>query len=217
MSSVTGDQEHELQRGCPSEVANRRKRTVRACTGDATKERRCFGHERGAPRDARDGFVTWIPTKTDRPAHPRWETSVEPQTMHPHGSRLGVLTGVDAAGAFLPLLIPWERQARNDSSVPRKHGGDPEGLRCWPRRSLLTHRTALASGGRAESERREAPSGRARSATEVRAEGLVPSVRWKMRYVRDGRGLSQRTELVRGPRIRERVTKTGSADGLRSE
>jgi hypothetical protein len=75
---VTGDQESELQRRCPSEVANRRKRIVRACTGDARKERRGFGHERGAPRDARDGFVTWIPTKTDRPAHPRWETNVEP-------------------------------------------------------------------------------------------------------------------------------------------
>jgi hypothetical protein len=173
VSSVTGDQELELQRRCPSEVANRRKRSARACTGDAKKKRSCFGHERGAPRDARDGFVTWIPTKTDRPAHSRWETSVEPQTMRPHGSRLGVQTGVDAAGAFLPLLITWERQARNDSSVPRKHGGDPEGLRCWPRRSLLTHRTALASGGRAESERREAPSGRARSAIGARVGGFV--------------------------------------------
>ena len=147
MSSVTGDQESELQSRCPSEVANRRKRIGRACTDDATKERSCFGHERGAPRDARDGFVTWIPTKTDRPAHPRWETSVEPETMHPHGSRLGVRTGVDAAGAFSPLLIPWERQARNDSSVPRKHGGNLGGLRGWPRRSLLTHRTALAPYG----------------------------------------------------------------------
>jgi hypothetical protein len=70
VSSVTGDQESELQSRCPSEASNRRKRTNRACTGDATKERRCFGHERGAPRGACDGFVTWIPTETDRPARP---------------------------------------------------------------------------------------------------------------------------------------------------
>jgi hypothetical protein len=215
VSSVTGDQELELQSRCPSGVSNRRKRTNRACTGDATKKRRCFGHERGAPRGARDGFVTWIPTETDRPARPTMGNHRGTADDALSGRHLGVQTGVDAAGAFSPLLIPWERQARIDSSAPRKHGGDPEGSRCWPRRSLLTHRKALASdgpgGGRATGDAIGARSvGHRGESSGTRSWGTMEDAF----LVRDGRGLSQRTAPVRGPRIHERASKAGSADGL---
>jgi hypothetical protein len=215
VSSATGDQESELQSRCPSEVVNRRKRANRACTGDATKKRRCFGHERGAPRGACDGFVMWIPTETDRPARP---------TMGNHGGtaddelssrHLGRADRRRRGRSFFAPAHPLGTSgSERFIGTTRARGATLEGSRCWPRRSLHTHRKALAPDGRTEGERREAPSGRARSAIEARATGLVPGARWKMRLVRDGRGLSQRTAPVRGPRIHERAPRAGSADGL---
>merc|ERR1711974_567894 len=70
-------------------------------------------------------------------------------------------------------------------------------------------------GERTESERREAPSGRARSATEVRAEGLVPSATMKdATHVMAGAVLSE-PRTARDHESFHRATKAGSADGLR--
>lgn len=49
---------------------------------------------------------------------------------------------------FAPAhLLETLESTRNDSSASRKHGGDPRGSRCWPRRSLPTHHSTFASKG----------------------------------------------------------------------
>lgn len=132
-------------------------------------------------------------------------------------AHLGVRTGVDAAGAFSPLLIPWERQARNDSSAPREHEGDLGGTRCWPRRSLLTHRTALAPAGPGGERATRGAIGACSVDHRGESWRIRPSARWKMRNNEVAEAcLSDPSPSVDHESANERH-RTGSADGLRSE
>jgi len=119
---------------------------------------------------------------------------------------------------FAPAhLLETHSTYSDNSSASRKHGGDPGGSGCWPRRSLLTHRTTLASdgagGGRATrgaigacSVGHRGESGRTRSfGDDERCD------------TRDGRGCTQRTASGEGPRIPRTGNEAGSADGLRCE
>lgn len=105
---------------------------------------------------------------------------------------------------------------RNDSSASREHGGDPRGSRCWPRRSLPTHRSTLASRGngrRASDERRH----RGVLGRPPRREhgGLVPSATMKdATHVMAGAVLSE-PRTAKDHESFHRATKAGSADGLR--
>lgn len=85
-----------------------------------------------------------------------------------------VRTGVDAAGAFLPLLIAWESQETERIHRHRESAGaTPKNCGAGPWRSLPIPRPVRRIEW-TEGERQEASSGRARSTTRARARGLVP-------------------------------------------
>jgi hypothetical protein len=154
---------------CPSEATNRQKR--RSCS----HERR-GGEEGLRSREGRARRCTRplgrVDTDDDgRPARSRWATSVKPQMTRSLGPSI---SGADRRRRGRSSLGPCSSSGNvrlgTDSSASREHEGDLGGSRSWPRRSLLTHRR-VRPADRAEGERREAPSGRARSATGVRVGG----------------------------------------------
>lgn len=115
-----------------------------------------------------------------------------------------VPTGFDAAGAFSPLLISWRHT--------RKYSERFIGItRAWGRPHRIEMLAAEVSPHppfdarvareRTESERREAPSGRARSTTEVRARRTRSFGDDERCDTRDGKGCTQRTAHGEGPRI----------------
>lgn len=179
---------------------------------------RSFGHERGAPRDARDGYVMWTPTENVRPARTTMGDQRGLWMTRFRAVIRSVPTGFDAAGACSPLLISWRHT--------RKYSERFIGItRAWGRPQKIEMLAAEVSPHppfdvrvarrRTESERREAPSGRARSTTEARARRTRSFGDDERCDTRDGRGCTQRTAHGEGPRILHQATKAGSADGLR--
>ena len=178
VSSVTGGPKRELQRRCPS-GAEVDPSVVSCLQGAVTKATASFGHERGAPRDARDGFIAWRPTETDRPARTAMGNHRGLWMTRPRAAIRSVRTGVDAAGALSPLLISWRTHSKHSERFigTARAWGRPQRIEVLAAEVSPHPSTGVrARWQRAESERREAPSGRARSANEASVGGLVPSM-----------------------------------------
>ena len=145
----------------------------------------------------------WIPTENDRPVRTAmgnqrglWMTTLSGSHLERTDRRRC------GRSFFAPAhLLETLESTRNDSSAPREHGGDPRGSRCWPRRSLPTHRSTLASRG-TDGERATRGAIGACSVGHRGESGRTRSFGDDERCdTRDGRGCTQRTAHGEGPRI----------------